>query len=199
MQRRWLFLIELLCLAGVCTWLVLTWIDWHYHPKGSVEIKLQLSGAMDKTWLFEKDGQVYYQIILDNGKIEYLTPVEFTQRIYKDRRSRGYYERILNISAPIEVLWVAVGILGQVLFTGRMLVQWLASEKEKASVVPPVFWWMSLVGSTMLLVYFLWREDPVGVLGQAFGWFIYIRNLWLIYRNQSPAPLAEDPGPELGK
>jgi lipid-A-disaccharide synthase-like uncharacterized protein len=67
---------------------------------------------------------------------------------------------------------VGLGLLGQVLFTGRMLVQWLASEKQKRSVVPVAFWWMSLIGATMLLVYFTWRRDIVGVLGQATGWFI---------------------------
>ncbi|MFT3787300.1 MAG: lipid-A-disaccharide synthase N-terminal domain-containing protein [Tepidisphaeraceae bacterium] len=55
---------------------------------------------------------------------------------------------------------------------------------------------MSLVGASMLLVYFLWRKDPVGVLGQAFGWFIYIRNLWMIYRVKTPVSAGEDPAPE---
>jgi lipid-A-disaccharide synthase-like uncharacterized protein len=84
-------------------------------------------------------------------------------------------------------LWVGLGLLGQVLFTGRMIVQWLVSEKQKRSVVPPIFWWMSLIGSTMLMVYFLWRRDPIGLLGQSFGWFIYVRNLWMIYRPNTPA------------
>jgi lipid-A-disaccharide synthase-like uncharacterized protein len=76
---------------------------------------------------------------------------------------------------------VSVGLLGQVLFTGRMIVQWLASEKKHESVVPPVFWWMSLIGSLMLLSYFTWRRDIVGILGQGFGLAIYLRNLHLIY------------------
>ncbi|HHQ49151.1 MAG TPA: hypothetical protein ENK19_09765 [Acidobacteria bacterium] len=83
-------------------------------------------------------------------------------------------------------MWVALGLLGQVLFTGRMVVQWLVSEKRKRSVVPVIFWWMSLGGATMLLIYFLWRKDIVGVLGQSTGWFIYSRNLWLIYRHPGP-------------
>jgi lipid-A-disaccharide synthase-like uncharacterized protein len=87
----------------------------------------------------------------------------------------------LTQPAPVGFLWVGLGLLGQVLFTGRMIVQWLISEKNRRSVVPPAFWWMSLIGATMLLVYFLWRKEPVGVLGQATGWFIYVRNLWMIY------------------
>ncbi|MEO1236901.1 MAG: lipid-A-disaccharide synthase N-terminal domain-containing protein [Planctomycetota bacterium] len=89
---------------------------------------------------------------------------------------------MLNITTAAGVAWVALGLLGQVLFTARMLVQWLASERQQRSVVPPVFWWLSLVGATMLLVYFVWRKDIVGVLGQSTGWAIYARNLALIYK-----------------
>ena len=67
-----------------------------------------------------------------------------------------------------------------------MLVQWLASERNRRSVVPVGFWWMSLGGATLLLVYFVWRKDVVGVLGQATGWLIYVRNLSLIYRSPRP-------------
>ncbi len=81
------------------------------------------------------------------------------------------------------MLGVGLGFLGQMLFTARMLVQWLASEKSKRSVVPPAFWWLSLIGASMLIAYFIWRKDVVGVLGQGFGWIIYIRNLALIYQN----------------
>ena len=87
---------------------------------------------------------------------------------------------MLNITSPAGLLWVGLGLLGQVLFTGRMLVQWLASERSKRSVVPEAFWWMSFAGATLLLAYFTWRGDVVGVLGQGAGWFIYLRNLYLI-------------------
>jgi len=90
-----------------------------------------------------------------------------------------------------------VGLSGQVLFTGRMLVQWVVSERSKRSVVPTAFWWMSLCGASMLVIYFIWRKDIVGVLGQCTGWTIYVRNLWLIYAGQRHTPTAtEDPGPE---
>ena len=74
-----------------------------------------------------------------------------------------------------------LGLLGQVLFTGRMVVQWLASEKKHKSVIPVSFWWMSLLGASMLLTYFIWRKDIVGIIGQAAGWLIYVRNLYLVY------------------
>ena len=92
---------------------------------------------------------------------------------------------------------MALGFLGQLLFTGRMLVQWLVSERHRRSIVPPIFWWMSLAGASMLLTYFVWRRDIVGVLGQATGWMIYSRNLWLIYRTGAQPPsVSDDPGPE---
>jgi lipid-A-disaccharide synthase-like uncharacterized protein len=89
---------------------------------------------------------------------------------------------VLNITGPAGIAWVAMGLLGQVLFTGRMILQWLTSERARRSVVPVGFWWMSLAGASMLLAYFVWRRDIVGVLGQSAGWMIYSRNLWLIYR-----------------
>ena len=82
--------------------------------------------------------------------------------------------------------WLAFGYFAQLLFTGRMLVQWLATEKKKQSVVPVHFWWLSLFGGAMLLVYFLRRGDPVGVIGQLFGVIVYARNLMLIFRRPAP-------------
>lgn len=76
--------------------------------------------------------------------------------------------------------WLAIGFLGQGLFTARFLVQWMASEKRKASVVPVAFWWLSLGGGSALLAYAIYREDPVIILGQAMGLFVYIRNLMLV-------------------
>lgn len=83
--------------------------------------------------------------------------------------------------------WLAFGFLAQGLFMGRMLVQWWASERARASVVPAAFWWLSIVGGTMLLVYFWRRGDPVGVAGQLFGVVVYARNLWFIHRPSKAA------------
>jgi len=101
------------------------------------------------------------------------------------RSSRGPVYRLLNITSPVGVAWVGLGLLGQVLFTGRMVVQWLVSERAKRSVVPPAFWWMSLGGAAMLLAYFAWRRDIIGLLGQGTGFLIYARNLWLLRRPSS--------------
>ena len=81
-----------------------------------------------------------------------------------------------------EIVWLTVGFMAQAMFSARFLVQWIASERRKRSVVPVAFWWLALSGASMLLIYFIWRRDIVGILGQCTGWFIYMRNLWFIYK-----------------
>ena len=76
----------------------------------------------------------------------------------------------------------AIGWVGQALFTLRVLVQWVASERAGRSVVPHSFWWMSLVGSLALLVYVVHRQDPVFLAGVSINTAIYVRNLVLVYR-----------------
>ena len=73
--------------------------------------------------------------------------------------------------------WLGVGFLGQALFSGRFIVQWIASERRRASVIPVAFWWLSLAGGGTLLIYAIHRRDPVFILGQAFGLLVYGRNL----------------------
>ena len=86
----------------------------------------------------------------------------------------------LNVQGWTEFWWVAFGLAGQLLFMGRFLVQWIASEREKRSVVPLAFWYFSIGGGLILFTYACYRGDPVFILGQSIGLFIYIRNLWLI-------------------
>lgn len=88
-----------------------------------------------------------------------------------------------------EQLWLSIGLLGQALFSARFLVQWIASERRKRSVVPLAFWYFSVGGGLTLLAYAIYRRDPVFILGQGAGLFVYARNLWLIYR--APGRLAE--------
>lgn len=80
-----------------------------------------------------------------------------------------------------EDLWLLVGFAGQALFFSRFLVQWLASEKRRESVIPPVFWYLSLAGGAVLLSYALYKRDPVFIAGQTFGVFVYLRNLWFVH------------------
>ncbi|MEQ9039219.1 MAG: lipid-A-disaccharide synthase N-terminal domain-containing protein [Silicimonas sp.] len=86
-----------------------------------------------------------------------------------------------------ETLWIAIGFLGQALFTSRFLVQWIASERRRESVIPLAFWWFSILGGLTLLSYALWRQDPVFILGQATGIIVYARNLILIARKRRVA------------
>lgn len=93
----------------------------------------------------------------------------------------------LHVTSWAEFSWVMVGLLGQLMFTMRFLVQWLASERERRSVVPVAFWYFSLAGGLVLFTYALWRRDPVFIIGQGTGLFIYARNLWLIHGEKSRA------------
>ncbi len=86
-----------------------------------------------------------------------------------------------------EQIWVAFGLLGQFLFSGRWIVQWFISEKLGRSVVPTLFWYLSLGGGLVLLCYAIYRQDPVFILGQAMGSAVYLRNLFLIYREKATA------------
>ena len=89
--------------------------------------------------------------------------------------------------------WVFIGLTGQLLFFGRMFVQWLVAEKEKKAVIPPSFWWFSFFGGIMLVAYFAWRQDVVGVLGQTTGVVIYARNLQLIHKERRRQALSAAP------
>lgn len=79
-------------------------------------------------------------------------------------------------------LWICFGFVGQLLFGSRFLIQWIASERKKESIIPLAFWYLSIGGSVILLSYAIHRKDPVFILGQCTGIFIYLRNLNLIYK-----------------
>lgn len=81
-------------------------------------------------------------------------------------------------------LWTSIGMLGQICFAARLLVQWMVSEKHKKSVIPIPFWYCSMGGGLILLTYAVHQKDPVFILGQAFGLIVYIRNLMLISREK---------------
>ncbi len=80
---------------------------------------------------------------------------------------------------------VLVGYVAQTLFAMRFVVQWIASERAGRSVVPTAFWIFSIGGGFMLLGYAIYRKDPVFILGQAFGVFVYLRNLQFVLRDRA--------------
>lgn len=160
-----------------------------------LELKPLPAGVRRIRLASDDDGAVWYVVELLDGGRERWRPDELAARLVRDNRHRGFLFRLLNITSPVGFAWVALGLAGQVLFTGRMVLQWLISERSRRSTVPVGFWWMSLAGASMLLVYFVWRRDIVGVLGQSAGWLIYIRNLWLIAAERRAAhrPTADAP------
>jgi lipid-A-disaccharide synthase-like uncharacterized protein len=83
-----------------------------------------------------------------------------------------------------EHLWLGIGLLGQAFFSMRFLVQWIASERRKESVIPISFWFFSIGGGLTLLIYAIYRLDPVFIIGQSAGLFVYLRNLYLIRRKE---------------
>jgi len=84
--------------------------------------------------------------------------------------------------------WALFGLFAQAAFTARFLIQWIASERAQKSIIPISFWYLSIAGSTGLLIYAIARTDPVFALGYLFNWIIYLRNLILIRRERSTTP-----------
>ena len=106
----------------------------------------------------------------------------------RDSSTRGQAVRALSTNGALmitaEHFWLSVGFLGQAFFSSRFLVQWIASERKKESVIPVSFWFFSIGGGTTLLIYAIYRQDPVFILGQGAGLLVYLRNLYLIRRKQ---------------
>ena len=92
------------------------------------------------------------------------------------------------------ILWLAIGFAGQALFTARFLVQWAVSERKRDSVVPVSFWWLSLLGGLTLLSYAIHRRDPVIIVGQGMGLFVYVRNLMLVAKARRRAAKRREKG-----
>ena len=91
----------------------------------------------------------------------------------------------INNLSSTELIFLLIGFLGQGLFASRFIAQWLYSEKVGESRIPIIFWYLSILGGISLLVYAIFRKDPVIISGQTFGIFIYLRNLILIYKKKN--------------
>jgi lipid-A-disaccharide synthase-like uncharacterized protein len=96
----------------------------------------------------------------------------------------------MNLSelTTTEWIWLAIGFTGQALFSMRFLIQWLSSERQRKSVIPVAFWYFSIVGGVTLLAYAIYRKDPVFIIGQLTGVFIYSRNLYFISQERRALP-----------
>jgi lipid-A-disaccharide synthase-like uncharacterized protein len=94
------------------------------------------------------------------------------------------------MTAGQSIGWIIIGFIGQGLFSLRFLFQWIASERKRQSVIPVVFWYFSLAGGMILLSYAIHKKDPVFIVGQSFGAFIYLRNLYFVYKHREHAAAA---------
>jgi len=81
-------------------------------------------------------------------------------------------------------LWLVLGLVAQLLFFLRFFIQWIATEKRKTSVIPVSFWYLSIAGACGLLTYAIHIKDPVFIIGQSMGIFIYFRNLVFIHKKK---------------
>jgi lipid-A-disaccharide synthase-like uncharacterized protein len=99
------------------------------------------------------------------------------------------------VTITSEELWVAFGLIGQAMFFGRFLVQWIASERAGRSVIPVAFWFLSIAGGAIVLVYSIYRLDPVFIIGNTTGVLIYGRNLFLVSREKRETAVAAAAAP----
>ena len=94
------------------------------------------------------------------------------------------FDYFINLTS-LEIFFLIIGIVSQGLFASRFIIQWIYSEKKGESAIPILFWYLSIFGGIGLLIYAISRKDPVIILGQSFGIFIYLRNLILIYKSNN--------------
>ena len=90
----------------------------------------------------------------------------------------------LNNLNNVEIIFLIIGFVGQGIFASRFIFQWIYSERKGESAIPIIFWYLSIFGGIGLLTYAIFRKDPVIIVGQLFGIFIYLRNLILIYKKR---------------
>lgn len=188
---KWQPIAAMLGLIALALWLVVGGDDDVPLADGARGVQLRLGTGKGVIEIIEApDAPVTYRVRFP-GEAEptrALTAEEFAAtfgmeplRLVREPAGNWVFH-VLNITSWPGLLWVVVGFFGQALFFARMMVQWVASEREKKSVVPVGFWWLSLLGGAMLFGYFVWRRDIIGVLGQTTGVVVYARNLRLIYK-----------------
>jgi len=177
--------------VAVLSFLLLPALAWWWlvgsrnipRPGETAPPSFRLSDRLATLEVAEGDDGIRVVFQTRSGKTE-LAGEEFLRELKRqlDEKKRwGWLFQKLDITGWASLAWVGFGFLAQGVFMSRMMVQWYVSEKAKSSVVPPAFWWLSLLGASMLIVYYIWRKDPVSFLAQCFGWTVYVRNLWFIH------------------
>jgi lipid-A-disaccharide synthase-like uncharacterized protein len=99
---------------------------------------------------------------------------------------------------PVELVWLGIGLGGQLMFSARWIIQWIASERMRRSIVPETFWYLSLVGGLLVLTYGIWKREPVIILGQ-FGVFIYARNIYFLLTSRQDGSAGTSPDQPPGR
>jgi lipid-A-disaccharide synthase-like uncharacterized protein len=159
--------------------------------RGSSDLDIRVGAVEIMLRRAENNGVAGYRItapasLVATGFIPASELDEFISNQIDDWNARPAWARHLlgffNITSWATFWWVAIGLIGQGAFFGRMFVQWIISERSQVSTVPEIFWWFSFIGGVCLFVYFVWRKDIVGVMGQSTGVVIYARNLRLIHK-----------------
>ncbi|MDX2131165.1 MAG: lipid-A-disaccharide synthase N-terminal domain-containing protein [Planctomycetota bacterium] len=195
----WALMLLVMGLGMYLIWSPISGLKGPRPAPGTRAIELRVGGQRGIVEVDDRAAAPAFRVLLRNG---YESPImdarAFASMFGEESlraatRTESPLFRVLNITSWTGLVWVLLGFAGQLAFTGRMLVQWLVSERKKASVIPEVFWWMSLIGGVLLFTYFVWRQDFIGVLGQSSGVVIYARNLRLIHKKRRRAAARPDP------
>jgi len=190
-------IIAMLVILGLSIWIMLH-ISKRVPPtEGAAVVEMVISSHKVKVEQVHevRDGHSVFNYRILSGPFagREMTGPEFQAWLQMEANAAGRSPllRLFNVSTGNQFLWIAIGLGGQLIFSGRMLVQWLASEKSRKSVVPAAFWYMSLGGALMLTAYFIWRQDMVGLLGQTMGLVIYVRNIRLLRLDKARTEAAK--------
>lgn len=164
--------------------------------EGAYKVKLRMGDRRGVVEVSDRGGQPRFRLLFPGHDSPELSAEEFQSLCGPDNYAdavagrRNWAFRVLNITSWVNLVWIGIGLGGQLAFSGRMVLQWLVSERRRESVITESFWWFSLMGGLALFSYFVWRQDPVGILGQATGIVIYARNLRLIAKQKRRAARA---------
>lgn len=189
---KWEPVAAMVLLLALGFWLVYAPSTPHALRPGADVQKFAIAGMRGELEVVrEPDGTCSFRLLFRSAPPSRVLDEATFRSVFGDRAferavataGNGLF-RALNITSWTGVAWVAIGFVGQLVFAGRTFVQWVASERQKRSVIPDIYWWMSLVGAVMLFVYFVWRQDLIAVLGQSSGVVIYARNLRLVFKQR---------------
>lgn len=182
--------LAMVSLLGVGTWLVARDGETLAVRDGAEKAELRVGtrrGVLerlpgDDSFRLVLAGETAAPPVLTRAEVERTFGKELVDELF--HQSPNLLFQLFNITSWGSFAWVVLGLLGQIAFFLRMLAQWIASERKRESVVPELFWWLSLFGGIALFSYFVWRKDLVGVLGQTTGVVVYARNLRLIQKQR---------------